>query len=163
MAATQQGPVQIYHGEAPPTIVFYSSNTSVMIASYIQPIVEGYSISVGALSRREITGADGEVDAIRVTGHFLECSLTCRPEGVDVANSLISATLPQIGYTAAISGMKVIQMGGFADAWNVAQGANAMWHVVDVSPQSGGPQDPATFSVTMRRYAGLTGNTVTPD
>lgn len=165
MAATQQGVVQIYNGESVGTFIFYSDNTTVMIANYntYNPSQESYSIGPGALSRREITGEDGEVEAVRVTGKFIECTVQLRPQAAAVANALISATLPEIGYTCEVSGMKVIQVGGFADAWNVAQGANNMWHVVDASPLSGGAQDPAMWSVTMRRYAGITGNTVTPD
>lgn len=163
MAATQQGKVQIYWGEAPPSITFYSSNTTVMIAGYVQPTAE--SLAIGPIAeQRELVGADGEVNSVRTTRFGLECTITFRPEGTTFDNAQLSAAMPAVGYTAAISGMHVIQIGSFADAWNVTQNSsNSMWHVTSVSQLSGGSQDPATYSVTMRRWAGVLGNTVVAD
>lgn len=162
MAASNIGPAQIYLGQDPPTIVFYTDGTTAHISGYVQPVVESYSIAPFG-EHRELTGASGEVTSTRTTRTGLECTLTFRPEGSTEANAIKAAAVPAIGNTAAISGMKVIQVGLFADAWNVAQGANTMWHVTAVSPLTGGPQDPQTYSVTMRRYTGLSGNTVVAD
>jgi hypothetical protein len=162
MAASNIGPVQIYLGQDPPTIVFYSDGTTAHISGYINPVVESYSIAPFG-DHRELTGASGEVTSVRTTKTGLECTLQIRPEGTTEANATKAAAVPAIGYTAAISGMKVIQVGLFADAYNVAQGANTMWHVTSVSPLTGGPQDPQMYSVTMRRYTGLSGNTVVAD
>lgn len=162
MAATNIGPVQIYLGQDPPTITFYTDGSTAIVSGYVVPVVESYSIAPFA-EFRELTGASGEVTSTRTTRKGLECTLQFRPEGSTEANATKSATVPAIGNTAAISGMKVIQVGEFADAYNVAQGANTMWHVTAVSPLTGGAQDPQMYSVTMRRYLGLSGNTVVAD
>lgn len=169
MAATNIGPVQLYLGQHPPTIAFYSDGASAIISAYVQPVVESYSIAPFA-DHRELTGASGEVTSTRTTRKGLECTLQLRPEGTAYGSGSdvkVSATMPAIGNTAAISGMPVIKMGDFSDAWNCTQGGSnesgKLWHVVSISPMTGGPQDPQMYSVTMRRYLGLSGNTVVAD
>ena len=174
MAASNVGPVQIYHGQLPPTIIFYKDGGTAHNSSFVNPVVESYSIAPFA-DHRELVGASGEVTSTRTTRSGLECTLQIRPEGTTAANARLSGSIPSVGNTAAISGMAVIKMGTFLDAWNVSYNATptahvayttdgtTLWHVVSVSPMTGGPQDPQMYSVTMRRYAGLASNVVVAD
>lgn len=172
MPASHIGDLELYGGEHQPTVTFYKTGATVMIASYVVPIADSTSITTTG-DHRPIINAAGDVVGRRSTNPGLRCTLQLRPKADSYANVQISATLPAVGWTAAISGMPTIQMGVFINGWNVAQGAVAfnegvtdgstMWHVVSVSDLTGGANDPQMFSVTMERNSTLVGNVVVAD
>jgi hypothetical protein len=159
MANTSQEKLQAYLGDSTLSITFYSSGTTAMISGYIQPDPQSYSI-VPIGETRLIEHANGEIGSIRSKNQGVRCTIQFRPHGGSNADLLKSVTMPQYGFTAAISGMPVWQIGPYADAWNVTQATgHEMWHVTEITEMSGSPQDPQMYSVTMVRCLGITGNT----
>lgn len=172
MPATHIGLLELYGGEHQPTLTFYKDGATIMQTSYIVPFAESTSIGTTG-EHRTVKNAAGDVVARRTTGHGLQCTLQLRPKGATYDEVRNSATLPAVGWTAAISGMPVIKMGVFLDGWNVAQGSTAfnegvtdgstMWHVSSVTQLSGDSLTPQMFSVNMERDSTLVGNVVVAD
>lgn len=130
------------------------------ISGYVMPITSGIQITHTA-SRDNVIDGDGEVVGVGAWGEYLEATFTLIPSAATLANARISATLPTVLSTVAITGADVIAVGPFADAINVTSGdpGGNKWIYEgggSLSVTAGGQ---TTMTLPLRRYPEIAGGT----
>jgi hypothetical protein len=156
--ATAYGDNHLILGVAPPTFTMYDATGSDVTTGWVNPEMDEASITVGFTAKEQMD-TSGEISQIRFHGEYLEATFTLRPTSTNSAQTMKSARLPGAGYSFAISGMKIIQMGSFADAFNTNGSSTQPWFAQPGASLRGPSQEAATVTVTCRRYAAITSRT----
>lgn len=163
MAAVAHGDPRLYLGMSPATVTMYNASGTDISATnaYVTPQMTEADVTVG-FEVSEHQNIAGEIAHRRCKGEYLEATFQFVPADTGVtpttADAVKSATLPGKGFSFAISGMKAIPMGGFADAFNCTS-TTSPWFVQPGAGIRGPSQEMATVTVTARRYSGITSNT----
>lgn len=159
--AQNQGTVPIRGtGAAVGTPVSFTITTAAggSIAGYVMPITSGISLQHQS-SRDLLLDGDGEVSGSGAWGEYLEATFTLVPSGTTLANARVSATLPTIMSTVAITGADVVAVGSFADAFNTNGSSTQKW-IYEGGGSLGFTQSgQATMTMPLRRYSAIAGGT----
>lgn len=158
MSFATQGAAPIF-GSAGITFTIYDQAGTTLGSGFVMPTVSGFNLTHnGEVARTK--NASGDVDAVTGSGEFIECAFTLLPTGTSAANALKSSLLPPLMSTVVISGAKVIRVGPFTDAINVAGGSapeNSRWIYEGGGSVQFSSEGHATLNVTLRRYPGIVG------
>jgi hypothetical protein len=148
--AVQQGKGHVFGLGA--TIAFTKPDGT-SLSGYVTPDIQTLRVSHQP-KVDEIKGQDGEYNAFIVSGEKVECEFTFIPQGTTIANAKLSAQMPPIGSSGAISGLPVIPFGSFADVFNTG-----VWYYQGAGSDSGQNDTNWTGTFTLVRYPGITTTT----
>lgn len=99
----------------PATFVLYAPNGSSAISGYTSPNISGANLTHHA-QEDMIKSSTGEYTGIIMSGEYLECTFDLVPEGTtSQALAALSAPLPALGSSVAITGLPYIPSGGTTD------------------------------------------------
>jgi hypothetical protein len=136
-------------------ILLLQSDGTSTLSGYVQPNLQSLRL-VDNGDVDVIKDQAGEIGSYIFSGQYLECSINFIPEGTTLANAKKSATGPVLGSGMKISGMPVIAMGAFTDAWNTDSGNTQPWVHFPSSNLDHGNDQKAMGSYTFRRAIGVT-------
>jgi hypothetical protein len=145
-----------------PTFTMINANTIVSGYGAVRPALTTASLRQVFANGDDAMGASGRITGIHDFGEHLVCTFTLRPEGSTAAAAALSARLPELGSTFLISGMPVVIMGGFTDAFNTGttvESTTPRWHY-----RGGGELSVSTgadgfgmITIELRRYPHIPG------
>lgn len=153
---TQQGTAHLFG--VPATMTIYDPDNTAMATAFITPNIKGIKIN-HAGEVQKIKSTTGEITGVIGSGDYLTCTFDYVFEGTTLANAKASAQIPQLMSTVAITGLPIIAMGPFTDAFNTDAGNTQRW--IYEGGASGDYKDSAagTGSITLSRYAGIAATT----
>lgn len=132
------------------------------VSGYVMPTVNSANITHNGATN-ETKNTSGDIDAVTVSGEYIECAFTLIPTGTSSANALTAATVPKANSTVTISGARVIAVGPFSDALNVASSGSlpdtARWIYTTGGSLAISSEGHASLNLTMRRYPAIAGGT----
>lgn len=159
MGASSQGKAPIF-GVGAITFTLYPPDSGTAVSGYVMPTVNSANITHNGQTN-ETKNTSGDVDAVTVSGEYIECAFTLIPTGTSNANALLAATVPEANSTVTISGARQIAVGPFADALNVASSGSlpdtARWIYTTGGSLAISSEGHAALNLTMRRYPAIAG------
>lgn len=120
------------------------------ITGYVSPNLQGLNYSHKAQVDR-VPNQSGNTGSLIIRDDMLEITFDFFPQGTNAANAALSALVPAAGASAVIAGLPVIQLGGFADAFN-----SDAWIYEGDANGTGSATEKWTGQITLRRYKDIT-------
>lgn len=128
------------------------------LSGYVSPNLQSYRF-VHAADVEKIKGQAGKTTGVICEDDTLEITLEIIPEGTTIANAKKSAGVPAAGTAFAVTGMPIIEAGGFTDALNT-DGANTQpWIYEGGASWNGLAAGKQTMSLPLKRYLQITSGT----
>lgn len=127
------------------------------LSGYVSPNLQTLRVNHTADADR-IKGQTGKTTGLIFEDDVLECTFEVIPEGTTVANAKKSAGLPAAGTAFTLSGLPVIEMGGFADALNDA--GTSPWIYEGGGSINMMANGKSTLTLPLKRYPQITSGTV---
>jgi len=137
------------------TISLLSSAGVAEIAGYIQPNLQSLRL-VDNGDADVIKDQAGELGSYIFSGQYLECTINFIPEGTTIANAKKSAQAPTHGAGMLMTGMPIIAMGAFTDAWNTNSGNTQPWIYFPSANLDHANDSKLMATYTFRRAIGIT-------
>jgi hypothetical protein len=137
------------------TISLLSAPGVAEIAGYIQPNLQSLRL-VDNGDADVIKNQAGEISGYIFSGQHLECTINFIPEGTTIANAKSSAQAPTHGAGMLITGMPVVAIGAFTDAWNTNATNAQPWIYFPSANLDHANDQKLMASYTFRRAIGIT-------
>lgn len=154
MAVLQLGKGHLY-GLTGGTIALYDATGAAVLTGYVSPNIQTLKLSHGT-DNISIKGQTGLTTGKIFNDQILECTFDVIPEGTAVANALASASLPPPGCKGLITGLPIVIVGLFADAFNTNAGTTIPW-IYEGGGTIDAPNDKQwSCSIPLKRYEGIT-------
>ncbi len=133
------------------------------LAGYVSPNITQPRLTHRQAGHKEVLTQVGEVGGkIFILDDVLVATIEFIPEGTSKANALLSGGLPVEGSVVNISGMPIMVVGAFADAWNNS-GAGTVsnpWFYEGDGVINGEPNSENwTMTLPLYRYKNITSGT----
>jgi hypothetical protein len=125
------------------------------ISGYVSPNIQSLRL-VDNGDADVIKDQAGEIGSYIFSGQYLECTVNFIPEGTTIANAKKSAAIPTMGSGMLVTGMPIIQVGAFTDAWNTNSGNTQPWIHFPSGNLDHANDQKLMASYTYRRAIGVT-------
>jgi len=135
--------------------ILLNTPAGAVISGYVQPNLQSLRL-VDNGDVDVIKDQGGEIGSYIFSGQWLECTINFIPEGTTIANAKISAQAPTHGAGMLITGMPIIAMGPFTDAWNTNGAQSQPWVYFPSANLDHSNDQKAMGSYTFRRAIGIT-------
>jgi len=156
--ATQTGLTHLY---GVPAVFVMNSASGSAVTGYVTPNIQSGGITHG-LESSKIKSTTGEYVGIILHGEMLECTFDCIPEGsvLDVnfattGSPSISARLPVVGGQVQITGLPIIPIGSFTDAFNTNATNVQRWVYEGGGSIKGDSGSHWTMTLPLKRYPSI--------
>lgn len=125
------------------------------LSGYVSPNIQ--SISAGhKASVDRVPNQSGNTGALIITDEYIELAFDFIPQGTSLTNAKASASVPQAGSSAAITGFPIIRLGPFADGFNTDGASTQPWIYEADGSLDGHAKEKWDGKLTLRRYTDIT-------
>lgn len=131
---------------------------SVCLDATVSPNLQSLRLVHNA-SKKVVLDQEGDTVGLIFTDSHLECTFDFIPQAATLANAKLSASMPEAGGWAQITGLPIIKKGFFADALNTNGTNTHPWIYEGGSDLTLPSDDRATGSITLSRYPKITATT----
>lgn len=135
--------------------IAFTQPSGTSITGYVSPNLQGLAASHKATVDR-IPNQGGRTGALIINDEYIELTFDYFPQGSTDAASRASATLPEPGSKAAVSGLPIIQIGTFVDGLNTNGSSTQPWiYEGEGGDVSGKAKEKWDGKISLRRYTDI--------
>lgn len=135
--------------------IAFTQPSGTALTGYVSPNLQGFSLSHKAAVEM-VPNQAGQQASMMITDEWIELTFDYFPQGTTAANAKLSATLPEVGSKAAITGLPIVQIGAFVDGLNTNGSSTQPWIYEADGGLDGKSKEKWDGKIALRRYVGIT-------